>query len=140
MTAIIGSSDHLYRVCYKVRQLTLLQSAIVYFYKVRQFYWQVWRLLFTIQEYLQNTIGKVNIRYFIKFKIMYNTKAFSLKIALKIWRLLLSNVNVRTLYEGRLFLMSYYFSPHNIGINLSSAVEIEHLTTQNKSLEIPLSE
>ena len=36
--------------------------------------------LFTIQDYLQDTIDKVNIWNFIKIQIMYNTKAFSLKI------------------------------------------------------------
>ena len=40
-------------------------------------------MMIIIQDYLQNTIDKINIRNFKKFKIKYNTKAFSLKIALK---------------------------------------------------------
>ena len=40
-------------------------------------------IMIIIQDYLQNTIDKINIRNFKKFKIMYNTKAFSLKNALK---------------------------------------------------------
>ena len=40
-------------------------------------------IMIIIQGYLQNTIDKINIRNFKKFKITNNTKAFSLKIALK---------------------------------------------------------
>ena len=40
-------------------------------------------IIIIIQGYLQNTIDKINIRNFKKFKITNNTKAFSLKIALK---------------------------------------------------------
>ena len=34
------SSDHLFKVYYKVRQRFLLQSTIVCYYKVRQFYYK----------------------------------------------------------------------------------------------------
>ena len=41
ITGFYLSSDHPFQVCYKVRQLILLQSAMVCYYKVRQFYYKV---------------------------------------------------------------------------------------------------
>ena len=40
-------------------------------------------IIFTIQDYLQNTVDKIDTRNFIKTQNTNNTKAFSLKIALK---------------------------------------------------------
>ena len=87
---IIYFDDSYHRV-FRPSIPSLLQSATTYFVaKCDSLLLQSATILLAsltviihIQEYLQNTIGKVNIRYFIKFKIVYNTKAFSLKIALK---------------------------------------------------------